>query len=291
MDGVFRFRARDGVRIGYRAWRPPVPRGLPVVFLHGAASNGTRWWHLVAHSRLRADHLLLRPDLRGHGMSIWRGPAGMAQWSEDLAALLDHERIARAFVVGHCLGANLALHFAARHPGRCAGLVLVEPMVNPALVGTLARLRPLAPALWLAMALVRGLNRLGIHRRRLRPLDLEVLDRSVAGDAGGAAMLRRYGSPWHDIKTLPTAQYLANLLEVLRPLPLDRVACPGLAMLSSGRLMADPDRTRAALAVLPGIESVELDAHHWIPTEQPEALCWLVDEWIGSREAGGPQGA
>lgn len=280
MDEICRFRAADGVALGYRRWRPLVEQGMPLVLLHGAASNGTRWWRFVATTTLRQGHRLVRPDLRGHGLSLWRGPADMARWSDDLVELLDHEGIERAHVVGHCLGANLALHFAARHPGRCAGLVLVEPMAKPALVGTLARLRPLAPLLRLAVALARGCNRLGLHRRHLQPLDLEALDRSVQGVNGSSAMLRRYGSPWHDLKTLPTAQYLANLLEVLRPLPLERVRSPSLALLSRGRLMADPARTRAALAALPDIEFVELDAHHWIPTEQPDAMRECIDAWV-----------
>ncbi|MFN3842135.1 MAG: alpha/beta fold hydrolase [Rehaibacterium terrae] len=285
MDAVCRFRAADGVELGYRRWRPRAERGMPLVLLHGAASNGTRWWHFVATTTLRHGHRLIRPDLRGHGLSLWRGPADMARWSDDLAELLDQERIARAHIGGHCLGANLALHFAARHPGRCAGLVLIEPMVRSALVGTLARLRPLTPLLRLLVALLRGGNRLGLHRRHLRPLDLEALDRSVQGAIGSSAMLRRYGSPWHDLRTLPSAQYLANLLEVLRPLPLARVRSPGLAVLSRGRLMADPARTRAALAILPGIEFVELDARHWIPTEQPDAMRECIDAWVLAHDA------
>lgn len=279
-----RFRAADGVTIGYRCAGPPDSPRLPLVLLHGAASNGTRWWHFCSHSRLRAERLLLFPDLRGHGRSLCRGRVDMERWSDDLAELLHATGHSRAYVGGHCLGANLAVHFAVRHPGLCTGIVLIEPMVPAALAGSMARLRPYIPALRLALVLARGVNRLGIHRRRLQPLDLQQLDRSVqqaaSAAAGLQAMRRRYASPWHDLQTLPTAVYLANLREVLRPLSLGQVRCPALAILSTGRLMADPVRTRAALAALPAVEVAELPAQHWIPTEQPQALCDCIDAWV-----------
>lgn len=288
-DSLLRMRAADGVELAYRRWQPVAERGPPLVLLHGAASNSTRWWHFVGSSRLRGGHALLRPDLRGHGQSIWRGPAGMAQWCDDLDALLRHEGHERAFVAGHCLGANLAMNFAARHPRRCAGLLLVEPMARQALTGTLARLQPWLPLLRAAVLVLRGANAVGLYRRHLQPVDLEQLDRGVqqASDraAGDRAMRRRYASPWHDLRTLPSAQYLGNLIEVLRPLPLAGVACPSLLILSRGRLMADPQRTRQALADLPGVEFTELDAHHWIPTEQPDALRQCIDDWV-QRQSG-----
>jgi|GEM_PF-7103120 len=136
MDEKLYFQGEDGIELAYRRWMPiQSERDTPIVLLHGAASNSTRWWHFVKHSRLTADRLLLRPDLRGHGESLWRGPARIEDWSQDIAGMLQHEQQARAFVVGHCLGANIALGFASRFPDRCAGLVLIEPIVRETVTG------------------------------------------------------------------------------------------------------------------------------------------------------------
>jgi pimeloyl-ACP methyl ester carboxylesterase len=35
-----------------------------IVFLHGLASNGSRWWDFAARTRLK-DWRILRPSLRG----------------------------------------------------------------------------------------------------------------------------------------------------------------------------------------------------------------------------------
>src|SRR5205814_7783708 len=123
------------------------------------------WSELVAHTSLKAGWDILRPDLRGHGASLDRRRVGMDEWCADLAALLEVERAPRAVVVGHCLGANVAVEFARRRPDEVAGLVLVEPMPREALRGRLraaARLwpLPLSPA-----GLVHPLNAHGIHRR------------------------------------------------------------------------------------------------------------------------------
>src|SRR5574337_284681 len=178
MDTVRTLRMPDGALIGYRLWRSRVPHQV-LVLLHGLASNMTRWSEFVARTTLRESWDLLRPDLRGHGLSLRRGRVGMAEWSADLAAILDAEGYPHAVVAGHCLGANLAVEFAARYPGKVSGLILIEPMLREALAGRMrqiARLRPLfVPAAWL----IRGLNACGIYRRRLRPLDLEELDRET----------------------------------------------------------------------------------------------------------------
>lgn len=280
-DALYSVSARDGVLLRYRRWAPSGLETAPaLILLHGAASNGGRWWRYVEHSALQVSHRLLRPDLRGHGESRWRGPATMETWCEDLRELLNQEQLERAVLVGHCLGANLALQFAARHPQRCAGLVLVEPMLPQALLGRLARVRPAAPLLRLLIGLIRCGNRLGLYRRTLQSVDLRALDQQYGDQSDKTAMKGRYASPWHDLRVLPSAQYLQNLLEVLRPPPLQRIQCQTLALLSAGRFMADPQRTRAGLASLPRVEIRELAAEHWIPTEQPDAMRMAIDGFV-----------
>jgi len=117
MDEIAYFLGADGVKLMYRRWKPVLQtQSTSIVLLHGAASNSTRWWHFVEHSRLTADRLLLRPDLRGNGESLWRGPARLEHWSQDIAGMLRHEQKTCAIVAGHCLGANVAINFASRYP-------------------------------------------------------------------------------------------------------------------------------------------------------------------------------
>jgi pimeloyl-ACP methyl ester carboxylesterase len=283
METVHTFTADDGAQIAYRRRHASSAGALPpLVLMHGAASNMTRWSEFVDASTL-SERNIIRLDLRGHGQSLYRGKITLEIWADDLAALLRHEQIPAAVVGGHCLGANIAVMFAARHPDRTAGLVLVEPMLRPALTGRLRRLIALGPALQIAIAAVRGFNRLGVQRRRLVSLDLRELDRefraSLTQPGGGDVLVRRYSSVWHDLKIMPTANFLRDLTEVVRALPLHRIQSPFLALLSTGRTFADPDITREILSALPNGTIQRVDARHWIPTEQPDQMRRAIDEW------------
>ena len=267
------------------------------MLLHGAASNHTRWSEFCHTTALRGHWALLRPDLRGQGASLYRGRIGMGEWCADLAAVLDAERISRAVIAGHCLGANLALRFAARFPARTAGLVLIEPMLPEALAGTMRWIRRLRPALFGLVALTRSFNALGLRRRRLEPLDLEELDRETraayrgnrnARGTEGEARLAKYASPLLDLRTTATGAYLQALLAVTEELPApDALSTRVLALLSERSTFTDPAATKAFLERLPDCEIVAVPARHWIPTEQPQAMRAAIEDWLRRRFPGG----
>jgi len=282
-DTARTLRTSDGAVIAYRLWRPGAPRPL-LVLLHGLASNMTRWSEFVARTTLRDSWDLLRLDLRGQGLSLHRGRVGMAEWSADLAAILDAEGYPRAVVGGHCLGANIAVEFAARHPGKASGLILIEPMLPQALTGHMRRIARLRPLFVPAVRLIRALNALGIYRRRLAPLNLEELDRETraAISAGGAAdaLLKRYASPLLDLRTTPGGAYLQALIAVGDRLSdLSAITTPVLAILSTGSTFSDPMITERLLARFKDCRVVGLEARHWIPTEQPDAMRRAIEDW------------
>lgn len=284
MESHHTLATTDRVTLVYRRRRCSSPgRTPPLVLIHGAASNLTRWSEFVETTRIKETRDILRLDLRGHGQSLYRGKLNLEIWADDLAAILQHEGIDRAIVGGHCLGANIAMMFATRHPGMTAGLVLVEPMLRPALTGSLRRLIPYTTLLRVAVTVIRALNRLGIHRRQIETLDLRELDREfrvrLNAPDGGEALVKRYASPLHDLRIMPTANFLQDLVEVTRTLPLDKIRAPFLALLSTGRTFADPEITQKLLAPLARGEILTLDAKHWIPTEQPEAMRSAIEAW------------
>ena len=254
-----------------------------LVLLHGVASNSTRWAEFIANTRL--DWRILAPDLRGNaGRALPRTPASMDIWCADIAALLDAERCERAAIGGHCLGANIALQFAARHPQRVSALVLVEPMPPEALTGTTRMARFLKPLLHGIYATARGLNSLGLYRRRLEHLDLREWDRATRAGEVGLSMLASLGV---DLRSTPIAVYARMLAATAEPWPdAAAIRVPALALVSSRSRMTDPGRTRRALARLPDCDIVEIDAVHWIPTEQPEAMRAAIEGWLASRGPG-----
>jgi len=266
-----------GARIAYGLARGDAPRPL-LVLAHGMGSNMTRWSEFLAQTRLVRGWDLMRLDLRGHGRSFWRGRTGMEIWCDDLAAILDAERYERAVVGGHCLGANFALYFAHRHARRTLGLVLVEPMPREAQSGSLRRLRALAPLFRLAAGGIRALNALGLRRRRLPFLDLEALD--AASRQNKETISRVYASPLFDLRFMPSAAYLQDLVELWRPLPpLKTIGAPTLALASTGARFTEPAAVAQALRALPRLTLEHIEALHWIPTEQPKRMREAIERW------------
>jgi len=286
MDAERRWLAPDGASIFYRCARPANPRGA-LVLMHGIASNSTRWWEFVRKTSLKDAWTLIRIDRRGQGQSVWRGATGARAWCDDIAGILDAEGHGHAFVGGHCLGANIAIEFGARHPARTAGLVLIEPMPRPSLAGTMRRTARMRGLLHAAQALAHAANALGLYRRRLRPLDLEVLDRrtraALAEGKTRDSAFALYASPLSDLATLPSRSYFRDLLAVTGDLPpFESIEAPVLALISRNSTFTDPPATRRALEAFPSLTLVELDARHWIPTEQPDAMREAIERWISA---------
>lgn len=110
------------LRVG--VWEPEGEPSRTALLIHGVTSSHLAWAFLV--DRLPGVRLIA-PDLRGRGAShAVEGPAGMAAHADDLAAVLDAFGITATTVVGHSMGAFVAVTLAHRHPERVTRLVLVD---------------------------------------------------------------------------------------------------------------------------------------------------------------------
>jgi pimeloyl-ACP methyl ester carboxylesterase len=272
----------DGAGIAYRIWKPGLPRRV-LLLLHGVGSNMTRWSEFASQTALAESWDLLRVDLRGHGLSHHRGRIGVAEWCADLSAILAAEGYPQAVIAGHCLGAGIGMEFAVRHPERTAGLVLIEPVFRPALLGRMARLARWRPGFIALAHVLRALNAVGIHRRRLAPLDLETLDRetrALMALPDGADAIGRYVSPLLDLRTTATAVYLQSLIALTGP-PVDlrAIRAPVLALLTRAGDFTDRAVTLRLLDQLADCRTATMEARHWIPTEQPEAMREAIEGW------------
>jgi pimeloyl-ACP methyl ester carboxylesterase len=118
----------NGIDIHY--WQ--VGEGPDLVMLHGLTGN-LAVWHLKLVPLLRDRYRITTYDLRGHGRSgMPRSGYTTADHVSDLEGLMAVLDVGRAHLLGHSLGADVALHFALRHPDMVDRLVLIEPAI-PAL--------------------------------------------------------------------------------------------------------------------------------------------------------------
>jgi pimeloyl-ACP methyl ester carboxylesterase len=97
--------------------------GKPVVLLHGL--TGTHEYFAPLAFRLSQTNRVIAPDLLGFGRSPW---PDIAYTVDEHLTALEPVLPSEPFVlIGHSMGALLALEFARRHPQRLAGLVLISP--------------------------------------------------------------------------------------------------------------------------------------------------------------------
>jgi esterase len=284
METIRILPAADGITLSYRLLRgAAAPRRL-IVMLHGVASNMSRWSEFVEHTSLKQTWDLLRPDLRGHGESFLRGRLSLEIWCRDLRDILDAEGYDQALLIGHSLGAQVAVQFAARYPARVRGLVLIDPIFHQALRGGMRVLSRLRPAVSLLAVLLRSLNWLGLRRRHIPVRDLRKLDEKTRQDLLAAGkqkeMIELYSSPWEDLKFFPTVSFLQEVIEISRPLPtLAEIKVPILALLSSGITYTDPGITQKMLAGNAQVQTVTVDAYHWPLTEKPQQVREAIEKW------------
>jgi len=98
------------------------PAGAPaLLLLHGWPEYWGVWRRLIP--LLAPDFRLLMPDLRGFAGSAGAGPAEtLARHVADQRAILDALGVARAGIVGHDVGAQVAQELALETPERIRGL-------------------------------------------------------------------------------------------------------------------------------------------------------------------------
>ena len=149
-----------------------------IVLIHGVGSNASRWEEFTEQTPLREGWRIIRLDLRGHGASESREKATLEIHAADLMRVLDDAGIEKAVLVGHSLGAQIAMRAAVLYPDRIQGMVLMDPLVTSALTPSALAHRRKYPLLVTVEFLARMLNALGI-RRRMPHYSLRAHDRKA----------------------------------------------------------------------------------------------------------------
>jgi len=125
--------------------------GEPVVILiHGAGLDRTIW-QLQSRSIAFRDRRVLSVDMPGHGRSEGKSLQSISDMADWIGRFMDAAGVESAMLIGHSMGALVALEAAARLPERIEQLVLMgaaEKMpVHPDLLKAAQDNKPLAPEL------------------------------------------------------------------------------------------------------------------------------------------------
>lgn len=106
--------------------------GEPVVLLHGsfmAISNAFHWTEWIGE--LSKTRKVIAVEMQGHGRTgDIKRDFTYDNLADDVAALLDHLKIAKADLLGYSLGGGVALNFAIRHPDKVRKVVSISAVIR-----------------------------------------------------------------------------------------------------------------------------------------------------------------
>ncbi len=105
--------------------------GSPLVLLHGGMLTiDLNFTGLIP--TLAGRHKVIGVEMQGHGRTAdINRPITPSALAGDVVALLDHLGLARVHVLGHSMGAAVALQLAVNHPDRVRSIVAASASVRP----------------------------------------------------------------------------------------------------------------------------------------------------------------
>ena len=108
----------------YTAAHDVDPARRSIVFVHGAGLDHS-WWGLQSRYFGYHGFNVLAVDLPAHGRSAGPGLATIGDMADWVEKILDEKKIRTASIVGHSMGALIALEFAARYPEAAQKIALI----------------------------------------------------------------------------------------------------------------------------------------------------------------------
>jgi pimeloyl-ACP methyl ester carboxylesterase len=118
-----RVAGADGLDLHLLEWSD---EGVALLLLHGFGNDAHIWDDFAP--AVAPYYRTLALDHRGHGDSAWDTERryDLETMVRDVEAVIEALEIRRLVLIGHSLGGRVATFFAAAHPARMAGLVLVD---------------------------------------------------------------------------------------------------------------------------------------------------------------------
>jgi len=279
-------KVRDGVKIGFRLVENKMARRV-IGMIHGMASNKTRWNEFIDKTLLKKNWNLLAFDLRGHNDSLWHGRITRKKWARDIYDVFKAKKFEQVIMLGHSMGAQVAMQYAMQHRDLVNGLVLIDPIFDKNLTGQLALARRTKYILWLILLCTWFFNLLGFRKRRFKSRSLYELDlktRKFLAENPHQDIASLYMSPLEDMKYLPLASYIQDILEVIRPVgPIETITCPVLVLLSRSASMSNVDKNVSIIKTIPNSHIHYIEADHWLLTEKPDEARQVIEAWCESQ--------
>ena len=195
-----------------------------------------------------------------------RGELGIDTMADDIAALLDHIGIAgKVALAGIAVGGAIALHFAARYPGRTSGVVVGSPATGIASDRRAAVLERVARIEAEGMASVVEDSMKNGYPAELRA-DIKRFE--------------RYRARWlgNDPSSYATVYRMLAATDI--EAELSGLRCPVLVIGGSLDRVRPAPMAKATADAIPGARYVELRTGHYMSVQTPDLLSDCIDAFL-----------
>jgi pimeloyl-ACP methyl ester carboxylesterase len=270
------------LKVAAREWGSD--HGEPTLALHGWLDNAASFDRLAP---LLPELHLVALDLPGHGRSQHRPRAAVhhfIDWVPEVAAVADRLGWSGFSVIGHSMGAGISSLTPAVFPERVRRVVLLEG------AGPLAAPAETAPQ-QLAAALADERKASEVAPRVFPDLDSAITARLRDSDLDNesARLLVERGSEavdggvrfTHDprLKTRSRLRFTEDQVLAF----LAAIRCPVLAVRALQGWPFPQDLVAARLAVIPHLETAEVEGGHHVHLTHPERVAPLLHEFFSRR--------
>ncbi len=107
-------------------------QGQTLLFFNGGGATQVSWKRIIRE--LSGQYRIVTFDFRSQGKTTRSPDVTFESFLSDAEVIMDKVAGPRPLVIGWSLGADLAVWYAARHPGRVAGVFLIDGAVPVNLV-------------------------------------------------------------------------------------------------------------------------------------------------------------
>lgn len=253
-----------------RRWGVAGPGRPVLVMLHGLYGHSAQWWPYARALRGAFDVLAL--DARNHGRAFRAPTQRHEEMAGDVVRTLDALGVRDFWLLGHSMGARVAMLLAQREARRVRGCVSLDaPILGGVCSDKLARYHQRAAALLREARAEEGLPREALRRELLG----RGLDRQMAGYALRNYVFREGQWGWQ-VGFEGIADYVENRLsELMDPAP---IGCPFLQV-EAGRSILCRHTTEEMFAGFAprGARVVDGEATHLSLLFRPSAA---AVEWL-----------
>ena len=241
-------------------------RGVPLLFVHGFPLSRGAWQKQI--DTLRSSHRTIAPDLRGFGESeTGTGPVTMAQYAEDLHALVQQLKTGPVVLIGHSMGGYVSFAFLRQYPEMVRGLILVGTKSGNDTPEAAAGRRATA--------------------EKVQAKGIEVVIEAMAPkmlaannhDHAMADQVRGFMTPSKPAGVIGALLGMAERPDATAELA--RISVPTLVVSGADDTLIPPTESEKLAQVIPGSQlNIIPQAGHLVAFEQPEKFNHVLEEWL-----------